>query len=89
MTSDLARWATRLVAVTPRRAAGHGHLYPPELAGAVEAALDHAERCRRCGRRLTDPDSVARKIGPDCLVWAASEATSRPQLPMSAPPEEA
>lgn len=32
----------------------------------LEAALVMIGRCRRCGRGLTDPDSVKRGIGPDC-----------------------
>lgn len=31
-----------------------------------EAELDHRARCRECGRALRDPDSVARRIGPEC-----------------------
>lgn len=26
----------------------------------------HEGRCGRCGRKLTDPESIARGIGPDC-----------------------
>jgi hypothetical protein len=32
--------------------------------------MDGAAKCVRCNRRLTDPESVAREMGPDC--WAAS-----------------
>lgn len=32
----------------------------------IEAGLRHAKRCLRCGRILTDPDSISRGIGPDC-----------------------
>lgn len=38
-----------------------------ERADQLEHALHAAVRCIRCGRRLTDPDSKARGIGPDCL----------------------
>jgi len=30
--------------------------------------------CRRCGRELTDPKSIAAGIGPDCAKHEASEA---------------
>jgi len=26
-------------------------------------------RCRRCGRTLTNPDSISRRIGPICLKY--------------------
>jgi Family of unknown function (DUF6011)/Domain of unknown function (DUF1897) len=35
-------------------------------AEALEAQLARAHRCRRCGRPLTDPESVAAAVGPDC-----------------------
>lgn len=34
----------------------------------LRAGLDGAVRCRRCGRALDDPLSVARNLGADC--WA-------------------
>jgi hypothetical protein len=34
--------------------------------GQLEALLDGLHRCRRCGRELWDPDSVAAGIGPEC-----------------------
>ena len=43
------------------RLAGH-----TDTAERIEAELVAAGRCRRCGRTLTDPDSVSRGIGPDC-----------------------
>ena len=33
----------------------------------LEEALVAVGRCRRCGRTLTDPDSLSRGIGPDCI----------------------
>ena len=36
-------------------------------AGVFEGLLDGEVRCRRCGRRLTDPTSIARTIGPECF----------------------
>jgi len=77
MTTDLARWAARFVASSPRRAAEHGRRYPAELAAAVEVALDQAERCRVCGRRLKDPVSIGRKIGRDCLERIATTEENR------------
>lgn len=39
-----------------------------DRAGAerLEADLVRAGRCRRCGRALTDPESIAAGVGPDC-----------------------
>lgn len=36
--------------------------------GAVPDGLEvwHEGRCGRCNRKLTDPESIARGIGPDC-----------------------
>ncbi len=31
-----------------------------------------ADRCTSCGRRLTDPESLARRIGPDCFARGVS-----------------
>lgn len=41
----------------------------PELsrqALALEAVLAKRGRCRRCGRELTNPVSIARGVGPEC-----------------------
>jgi hypothetical protein len=37
-----------------------------DLPDRLEAELHAASRCRMCGRTLTDPDSIAAGIGPDC-----------------------
>ena len=37
-----------------------------DTAEALEAELVAAGRCRICGRILTDPESIAAGIGPDC-----------------------
>ena len=39
------------------------------MAGHVPATLEfwHEGRCACCGRRLTDPTSIARGIGPECI----------------------
>ena len=34
-------------------------------------------RCRVCGRKLTDPESVKRGIGPICLKHLEQEATNQ------------
>jgi hypothetical protein len=39
-----------------------------DLADAFEAELALAGRCRRCGRALSDPESVRRGVGPDCYL---------------------
>jgi hypothetical protein len=54
----------------PALAAAHARWYRAHgktaLAEALEGELVTAGRCRRCGRTLTDPDSLAKGIGPDC-----------------------
>lgn len=39
----------------------------PERAERLEAALVAGGRCKRCGRPLRDPVSIAAGVGPDCL----------------------
>jgi len=56
-------WAVRLI----RRALPYvwaGNLTPLHEAGFD---LHHEGKCGRCGRELTDPDSISRGLGPDCL----------------------
>lgn len=36
-----------------------------------EVAVHHANRCGRCGRLLTTPDSIQRGLGPECAEKAA------------------
>lgn len=36
-------------------------------ADTIEAVLAAGGLCRRCGRQLTDPVSVARGVGPECV----------------------
>ena len=43
-----------------------------EAAATFRRQLDACTRCRRCGRALTDPVSVARKGGPECIQAVAS-----------------
>lgn len=38
-----------------------------ENAERIEKLLHNANRCRCCGRTLTDPDSQKLGIGPDCV----------------------
>jgi len=42
-----------------------GKLRTKELPEVVE--IWHEGRCGRCGRRLTDPDSIRLGIGPNCI----------------------
>jgi hypothetical protein len=44
----------------------------PDVAERLEAQLAAASRCRRCGRSLTDPASVARGVGAECASKGAS-----------------
>ena len=55
------------IAAAARYHRARGHL---EVASRFEAELVAAGLCRRCGRRLTDPASVKRGIGPDCAAKA-------------------
>jgi hypothetical protein len=43
----------------------HGHT---DTAETFERVLAAAHRCRMCGRELTDPESIERGVGPDCLA---------------------
>lgn len=38
-----------------------------DAANRAEEVLARLGRCRRCGRALTDPASVERGVGPDCV----------------------
>lgn len=38
----------------------------PERARQIESELYKAGRCRQCGRKLSDPLSLARGTGPEC-----------------------
>lgn len=58
--------AARLVHLEAKDEAGRKE-WKPTIEG-LRAALDRAVRCRVCGRRLTDQESVARHIGPDCFA---------------------
>lgn len=42
---------------------------------AYNAVLDELVRCRRCGHPLSKPESVARRIGPEC--WAKEPLPER------------
>jgi hypothetical protein len=44
-----------------------------DVAELLEADLAAAGRCKRCGRALTDPLSVADSIGPKCKKEADRE----------------
>lgn len=63
-----ARLAQMRAAAAKARARGDRHAadrYEDE-AGRLEAVLAKLGRCRRCGRTLTDPESVQYGLGPDC-----------------------
>lgn len=64
--TKLAAWAERLVEKAPT--SGPARKVAENTAREAIAALVRAERCARCGRRLTDPASVEAGIGPDCLA---------------------
>lgn len=50
------------------RAAWHRSHGNTETAAIFERALTSDGRCKRCGRTLTDPASVARGTGPECAT---------------------
>lgn len=49
---DVAAWATKTVVA--------GKMIPDNY------KIEHAGKCGRCGRALTDPESIKSGIGPDC-----------------------
>lgn len=52
----VARWALRVI--------WSGEALPPGY------SIEHDGRCRRCGRKLTTPESIARGLGPECAEQA-------------------
>lgn len=46
-----------------------GYAWAREALAAIPAHGQRISRCQDCHRELTDPESIARGIGPDC--WAA------------------
>jgi hypothetical protein len=48
-----------------------------DAAERIEEELTDAGRCRRCGRALTDPKSVADSIGPACKRKVARRVSFR------------
>jgi hypothetical protein len=53
-----------------------------DRADNYEAVLDRLERCRRCGRALTDPVSIGRKIGPECVRKDGAAHADHEQPPL-------
>lgn len=43
-----------------------------EAVAGVESGLRSIGKCRECSRTLTDPESVASGIGPDCAARIAA-----------------
>ncbi len=72
---------TELTAVTftghPQKTAQAAQYYrlhgKAEQAERLEAALTASGRCKCCGRRLTDPQSVNAGIGPECAAKQPKE----------------
>jgi len=60
----------------------------PAAVAAWEACeVWHADTCARCGRELTDPSSIAARLGPECYQHV--HGTTRPTVaptPVAAPP---
>lgn len=42
--------------------------------------IEHAGRCGKCGRQLTDPESIQRGIGPEC--WSMIETAALAPFPL-------
>jgi len=72
----MALFAMRGDTVTPAKVAMAAKYYRlhgrPDLADRLEAELLAAGRCRRCGRRLTDPTSLVVGLGSECRRRKAS-----------------
>lgn len=71
--------AMRLVRLERLEAAGQigrSTVAEAETLVGLRDALRAAERCQRCGRRLTDEESIARGIGPDCATKAEAVAAT-------------
>src|SRR5262245_57970846 len=47
-----------------------------DVAETIEAELAAAGRCKRCGRILTDPQSLARGVGAEC--WSKERPAPEP-----------
>jgi hypothetical protein len=43
----------------------------------AQAEYAEADRCGRCGRELTDPESIARGVGPECYGQLTGSAHER------------
>lgn len=77
---ELAVWADRYVKDAPKKAAHAARERATSedertraMSEALFEALDRAVRCRRCGKRLTDPRTIAEKIGDDCAELEQQE----------------
>lgn len=62
-------------AALARRNAAHPNPDIAAIGEAMLAGLAIVSRCRECGRELSDPESVAAGIGPDCEAAKAGAAT--------------
>jgi len=51
----------------------------------AHARMDVASRCGRCGRELTDPESIARGIGPECIGILTGSRHERRNAPVRTP----
>ncbi|MCA1572385.1 MAG: DUF6011 domain-containing protein [Chloroflexi bacterium] len=59
-------WVRRQAQAARQRGDQHEAGQYEDVAAQLEAALGQLVCCRRCGRHLTHPDSVAAGIGPEC-----------------------
>jgi hypothetical protein len=59
------RWQPTKLAQQAAWHRSHGH---DDIAERLETWLTRDKRCKRCGRPLTDPESLERGVGPDCAA---------------------
>jgi hypothetical protein len=68
-----AKYDKRAV-ITARRHINLGHFKKAKVSEPLVQIPGEGETvCQICGRLLTDPESVAREIGPECLGKTASK----------------
>jgi hypothetical protein len=77
--------------VADPRVRGLGYLFDILRIGDADPRWEqcevwHSDTCARCGRALTDPDSIATRLGPEC--YQKVHGTTRPSVaptPVAAP----
>jgi hypothetical protein len=85
LAAQKAAWHRQQAELCHQRGEPDHEVHHYDRADNYEAVLDRLVRCRRCGRELTDPVSIERKIGPECYRRDARAQTAEPadQLPLN------